>query len=109
MRFAPHRRSAQAGGRLRCGANQRSWRPSPRFGILPSSSQQTIREAAMDKERVAAILDEIGTLLELKGETVFRVNAYRNGARTIEQLETTLADVVAAGKLGDIRGIGDTL
>jgi DNA polymerase (family 10) len=63
----------------------------------------------MDKETVAAILDEIATLLELKGETVFRINAYRNGARTIEQLETNLADVVAAGKLGEIRGIGDTL
>jgi DNA polymerase (family 10) len=63
----------------------------------------------MDKEKVAAILDEIGTLLELKGETVFRVNAYRNAARTIEQLETNLNEVVAAGKLGDIRGIGDTL
>src|SRR5262249_30181884 len=39
----------------------------------------------------------------------FRCNAYHNGARAIEQLETNLADVVASGKLGEIRGIGDTL
>jgi DNA polymerase (family 10) len=63
----------------------------------------------MDKEKVAAILDEIGTLLELQGENSFRSNAYHNAARSIEQLETNLGDVVAQGTLGDIRGIGDTL
>ena len=63
----------------------------------------------MDKDRVAAALDEMGTLLELQGENPFRCNAYHNAARVIEQLETNLADVVAQGKLGDIRGIGDTL
>jgi DNA polymerase (family X) len=66
-------------------------------------------EAVMDKDRVAAALDEIGTLLELQGENPFRCNAYHNAARAIEQLETNLEEVVAQGKLGDIRGIGDTL
>ena len=41
----------------------------------------------MDKDQVAAILDEIGTLLELQGENSFRCNAYHNAARAIEQLE----------------------
>jgi len=63
----------------------------------------------MDKEQVAAILDEIGTLLEIQGENPFRCQAYHNAARAIEQLETNLADVIAAGKLGDIPGIGETL
>jgi DNA polymerase (family 10) len=63
----------------------------------------------MDKERVAAILDEIGTLLELQGENPFRCQAYHNAARAIEQLEENLAEVVAAGRLGSVRGIGDTL
>jgi DNA polymerase (family 10) len=63
----------------------------------------------MEKDHVAAALDEIGTLLELQGENPFRCNAYHNAARAIEQLETDLADVVAQGKLGEIRGIGDTL
>jgi DNA polymerase (family 10) len=63
----------------------------------------------MDKETVAMILDEIGTLLELQGENAFRCNAYHNGARAIEQLETNLADVVASGKLGEVPGIGETL
>jgi len=41
----------------------------------------------MTKDEVAASLDEIGTLLELKGENAFRCNAYHNAARTIQQLE----------------------
>jgi DNA polymerase (family X) len=63
----------------------------------------------MNKDQVAAILSEIGTLLELKGENSFRCNAYHNAARAIEQLETDLKEIVAQGKLGEIRGIGDTL
>jgi DNA polymerase (family 10) len=63
----------------------------------------------MNKEQVAAALEEIGTLLELQGESSFRCLAYHNAARTISQLETNLADVVAAGKLGEIPGIGVTL
>src|SRR5258708_19931336 len=63
----------------------------------------------MDKEQVATILDEIGTLLELQGESSFRCNAYHNAARTLSQLERDLAEVVNAGELGEIRGIGDTL
>lgn len=63
----------------------------------------------MTKEEVAAVLDEIGTLLELKGESPFRCNAYRNGARIVQQLEGNLQEAVSAGRLGDIPGIGDTL
>jgi DNA polymerase (family 10) len=63
----------------------------------------------MEKERVAAILDEIGTLLEIQGENPFRCNAYHNAARAIDQLETNLDELVAAGKLADIKGIGATL
>ncbi len=63
----------------------------------------------MNKEQVAAILEEIGTLLELQGESSFRCNAYHNGARIIEQLETDLGELVAQNQLGTIRGIGDTL
>src|SRR5438093_2604874 len=63
----------------------------------------------MDKEQVAAILDEIGTLLELQGENPFRCNAYHNAARALQQLETNPADVITAGTLGEIQGIGETL
>ncbi|HMC65253.1 MAG TPA: helix-hairpin-helix domain-containing protein, partial [Gemmataceae bacterium] len=63
----------------------------------------------MSKDEIADILDEIGTLLELKGETSFRVNAYHNGARALRQLEANLGDLIETNALKDIRGIGDTL
>jgi DNA polymerase (family 10) len=63
----------------------------------------------MDRDQVAAILAEIGTLLELQGETSFRTNAYHNGARAIQQLEGDLGEVIRAGRLGDVPGIGATL
>ena len=58
---------------------------------------------------VADALDEIGTLLELKGENAFRTNAYHNAARLVQQLQGDLHQLVAEGKLGEVRGIGDAL
>jgi DNA polymerase (family 10) len=63
----------------------------------------------MDKEQVAEVLTEIGTLLELKGENPFKTRAYVNAARTIESLTEPLVKVVEEKRLGDIRGIGDAL
>jgi DNA polymerase (family 10) len=61
----------------------------------------------MDKDQVAAILDEIGTLLELKGESAFRCNAYHNAARTIAQLGENIEDVVREKRLAGLPGIGE--
>ncbi|MFL5341051.1 MAG: DNA polymerase/3'-5' exonuclease PolX [Gemmataceae bacterium] len=63
----------------------------------------------MNKEEVADALDEIGTLLELKGENAFRTNAYHNGARAILQMQGDINDVIAQGKLTEAPGIGETL
>ncbi len=63
----------------------------------------------MTKDEVAAALDEMGTLLALKGENAFRCNAYHNASRTIQQLDGDLKQLVADGKLSEVRGIGDTL
>jgi DNA polymerase (family X) len=63
----------------------------------------------MHKEQVAAVLDEIGILLELQGANSFRSNAYHNGARALEHLEGDLAEMVEAGTLADIPGVGETL
>jgi DNA polymerase (family X) len=63
----------------------------------------------MEKEQVAAALDEVGTLLELQGENAFKSNAYHNAARTLEQLETNLADAIQSGQLGQLRGIGERM
>ncbi len=63
----------------------------------------------MDKDKVAEILVEIGTLLELKGENPFKTRAYVNAARTIEGLNEPLAKIVSEKRLGEIKGIGEAL
>jgi DNA polymerase (family X) len=61
----------------------------------------------MDKDRVAEILNEIGTLLELKGENPFKTRAYANAARTLESLTEPLDKLVAENRLAEVKGIGE--
>lgn len=63
----------------------------------------------MTNDQIAAALEEVGTLLDLRGENPFRANAYHAGARTVEQLTEPLAALVAEGRLAGVRGIGETL
>src|SRR5918994_4162573 len=63
----------------------------------------------MTKDEVAAALDEIGTLLELKGESTFRTRAYHTGARVVAQFPGDLKRLIADGKLDDLPGIGEAL
>ena len=63
----------------------------------------------MDKAKVAEILGEIGTLLELKGENPFKCRAYHNAARLIDGLQQDLGSLVETGKLGELKGIVEAL
>ena len=63
----------------------------------------------MNKDQVAEVLQEIGTLLELQGGNPFKTRAYLNAARTIGRLEEPLEAVIAAGRLDALPGIGTAL
>jgi DNA polymerase (family 10) len=63
----------------------------------------------MNKHAIAEILNEIGVLLELKDENLFKVRAYHAGARALETLEEDLDTVIAEGRLQGIKGIGEAL
>ena len=63
----------------------------------------------MSNNDVATILDEIGTMLELKGENPFKCRAYHNVARIIGALTSDLEKIVAEGQLTSIDGIGKGL
>lgn len=52
---------------------------------------------------------EIGDLLEIKGESSFKVRAYRQAARTIEKLPASLEAWAAEQRLEEISGIGKAL
>ncbi len=58
---------------------------------------------------IAEVFENIADLLEIKGESVFRVLAYREGAQTIRDLPRDLSAIHAEGKLTELPNIGATL
>jgi hypothetical protein len=90
----------------RTSYHQRRRRPSVEITLNPERWTYIWR---MDKDKVAEILVEIGTLLELKGENPFKTRAYANAARTLEGLSEPLTTLVAEKRLGEIKGIGEAL
>lgn len=64
----------------------------------------------MNKNEIAGVLTEIGTLLELKGENPFKTRAYQAGARVLESLEQAeFETLVREERLKSVKGIGDAL
>jgi DNA polymerase (family 10) len=63
----------------------------------------------MRNDQIAAKLNAIGDLLEIKGETRFRVNAYRDAARHLEELTEDLNALAAEGRLRSIPGVGEAI
>ncbi|MFM7743581.1 MAG: helix-hairpin-helix domain-containing protein, partial [Verrucomicrobiota bacterium] len=63
----------------------------------------------MEKADIAAVLDEIATLMELTGENPFKIRAYSGGARILENLTEDLGELIDQGRLADIPGLGEAL
>jgi DNA polymerase (family 10) len=63
----------------------------------------------VDKAEVAAILDDMGDLLELRGVSPFEVRAYHNAARALGNVEADLDELVRTGALATVPGLGKTL
>jgi len=61
------------------------------------------------RQRVSDALNEIARLMALKGENPFKCRSHSNGARIVEQLEEPLETLIAEGRLGDVKGIGEAL
>ncbi|MGB0415974.1 MAG: DNA polymerase/3'-5' exonuclease PolX [Coraliomargarita sp.] len=63
----------------------------------------------MNKADIVDVLESIAVLLELKGENPFKIRAYSAGARVLESMEQDLGEVIEAGELSAIKGIGAAL
>jgi DNA polymerase (family 10) len=65
----------------------------------------------MQNQQIAAMFNEVADLLEIQGANSFRVRAYRNGARTLEGLSVSVADLLATpgSSLESLDGIGKDL
>ncbi|MDH5466170.1 MAG: DNA polymerase/3'-5' exonuclease PolX [Candidatus Aminicenantes bacterium] len=60
----------------------------------------------MKNKELAAIFSRIGDALEIKGETGFKVIAYRKASRILEDLTEDIETVAKEKRLQDIPGIG---
>jgi DNA polymerase (family X) len=55
---------------------------------------------------VAAVLAEIGVLMELTGKDSFRARAFANAARALEASDADLLSLAREGRLSSLRGVG---
>lgn len=63
----------------------------------------------MENEQVAAILDEIGDMLDIQGESPFRVRAYHRAANSIRSLSEDINVIAQEGRLKTLPAVGEGL
>jgi len=65
---------------------------------------------APTNEQIAELFENMGSLLEMKGDTIFKIRAYQRAARTIEQLSSPLSQALENGEdLTKIPGVGKAI
>jgi DNA polymerase (family 10) len=63
----------------------------------------------MNKHDIINVLNEIGVLLEIKGESFFKSKAYYDAARAIELMDEDIELLVKEDRLKEIKGFGTAL
>jgi DNA polymerase (family 10) len=58
---------------------------------------------------IAELLENIADMLEIKGDSPYRIRAYREAARSIESLTEDVADIIERGELQEVKGIGESI
>ena len=65
---------------------------------------------SLTNQQIAELLENMGSLLEMKGDTVFKIRAYQRAARPIEHLPVPLAESIDSGEdITKIPGIGKAI
>src|ERR1700682_4139934 len=63
----------------------------------------------MNNQELAQVFDNIGDMLEIKGEIVYKVLAYRRDAETLRGYGQDANIAWKAGRLRDIPGVGEAI
>ncbi|HEX5130902.1 MAG TPA: DNA polymerase/3'-5' exonuclease PolX [Candidatus Krumholzibacteria bacterium] len=61
------------------------------------------------KPEIARKLDDVAAMLEILGDNPFRIRAFYNAARAIEDLSGDVAAMAESGELLEVRGIGKSI
>lgn len=62
-----------------------------------------------DKNTAVRIFNDLAILLELQGVNPFKIKAYTNAARELQQHEGELSEWIASGAISEMKGIGKSL
>jgi DNA polymerase (family 10) len=63
----------------------------------------------MGNAEMAAVFEDIAARLRLRKDNIFKIRAYEKVARSIRALDTPVAELAAAGRLGEIDGAGEAI
>ena len=63
----------------------------------------------MTNSQIAAIFDEIASILERKKDNIFKIRAYRKVARAIEELSEPVEKLATENRLHEIPGVGEAI
>src|ERR1700716_454751 len=55
------------------------------------------------------MLNRVADLLEIRGENFFKIRAYREAVRQLDNLTTEVEDLIHEGRLKDVPGIGEAI
>jgi DNA polymerase (family X) len=76
---------------------------------MPPAWRGSERGLLVDKGQVAAVLEDVGNLLELTGGNPFEARAYQNAARTLGAVEGDIEEIVRTKAIERVPGLGKTL
>src|SRR5262249_9765 len=79
--------------------------------IVPEPGEQVdeLRPAQVSNHRVAEVLLNSATLLEMHKANPYRIQAYRNAARGVLALREPVAPILARGEKPPVPGLGQRL
>jgi DNA polymerase (family 10) len=63
----------------------------------------------MTNENIAERLNEIAALMEFDGEPFFKIKAYQRAARSVEDSERSMRELIEAGEVGKLAGVGKAI
>jgi DNA polymerase (family X) len=63
----------------------------------------------MTNSEIAAVFTDIAEMLKLKKENIFKIRAYQKAARSINELNVSVEQLVSENQLGKIPGAGEAI
>src|SRR3954468_9805016 len=74
--------------------------------MSPCGKTNRAMRADLDNAAIAEQLEAFASLLDLSGSSYYTSRAYRRAAETIRETKAPIAELVAAGRIQELRGIG---